>query len=218
MKNQLQRIFHFFGLELHRKEGKGSLEWALHTLKRQGIHPEVIIDGGAAKGEWTKRVQKIFPSAQYILVEPLAEHYPLLESVPHAQLIRGALSNMHGEANFYVVNQWNSTLVADLPASDTRKVETYTVNELLPKNKSVFLKLDLEGGEMPVLRAIDFTNIVCVLLECVFYSPTKRPFLFAELCAFMKSKGYIIQDLCSISYMPDGQLQQTDALFVKEKL
>lgn len=51
-------------------------QWrVLGRLKKQGINPEYIVDVGAGDGAWSWATSQVFPDSNYVLVEPLLEHY-----------------------------------------------------------------------------------------------------------------------------------------------
>ena len=47
----------------------------LGRLKKQGISPENIVDVGAGDGAWSWTTSQVFPNSNYVLVEPMLEHY-----------------------------------------------------------------------------------------------------------------------------------------------
>lgn len=55
----------------------------LERMRDQGFKPAIVMDVGAATGDWTRSCLRIFPEAQYILVEPQQVYWgelaPLIE-------------------------------------------------------------------------------------------------------------------------------------------
>lgn len=54
---------------------KEQLWQLLGRLKKQGIHPDHVVDVGAGDGAWSWTTSQIFPQSNYLLVEPLLQHY-----------------------------------------------------------------------------------------------------------------------------------------------
>lgn len=218
MKNSIQNICKTFGIEIHRVDGRNSLIGALRNLKDRGLKPALIVDGGAAHGSWTRDAQKIFPQAQYVAVEPLSEHYPALEVLPHTTVIKGALAGTRGITILHVHNEYNSSITSENPSTDQREVPTFTLDEVTGGASNVLVKLDLEGAELGVLRAASLEGVVGLILECSFLSYFQDHVLLSEICSFMKEKGFIPHDLFNMSYDPKtGMLMQADIVFLPEK-
>jgi hypothetical protein len=57
------------------------MEEGLLRMKELGILPDLIVDIGAAKGNWTKKGLKFWPNSRYELVEPLVENEAYLEEL-----------------------------------------------------------------------------------------------------------------------------------------
>src|SRR5262245_55421298 len=46
----------------------------LRSMKSRGFSPAIVVDVGAARGDWTASCRSLFPEARFVLVEPLPEH------------------------------------------------------------------------------------------------------------------------------------------------
>src|SRR3990172_3283842 len=46
----------------------------LRSMKGRGFSPMVVLDVGAAHGDWPASCQRIFPDARFIMVEPLPDY------------------------------------------------------------------------------------------------------------------------------------------------
>ena len=186
-------------------------------LKKAGFTPSYIIDGGAARGSWTKEVKICYPESHYILVEPLEEHYPALEAISGAELVRGALGEKNGTATLQVHDEYNSSITLDTPSEVQRTIPSYTLESILEGKENVLLKLDLEGAEVQVLRHASLIGVEAIILECAFNSYFKTHVLYDEEVHLMKEKGFVLHDMFSISYdSKTGMLMQADILFVRK--
>src|SRR5207245_891809 len=73
LKNLLRATFKRFGYRLSRWQSPNrfqAMEEALAILKGVGYAPKKILDAGANKGTWTQMAMRVFPDAQYHLIEP----------------------------------------------------------------------------------------------------------------------------------------------------
>ena len=63
------RVGSFIGGESIEEEYP-SMQWSLKNLRRLGFSPRRVVDVGAYRGDWTRRVPALFPSSQVLMVEP----------------------------------------------------------------------------------------------------------------------------------------------------
>src|SRR5687768_3380387 len=68
--SQISRARRALGLRAGVQEPSPVLMRHLRRLRGQGFAPAVVVDVGAARGHWTTSCQRVFPSADYFLVEP----------------------------------------------------------------------------------------------------------------------------------------------------
>lgn len=100
-----------------------------------------------------------------ILIDPIPRHYESLKQNRKCRLIQGAITAEHQE----------SVLIEELPASDLSRlvrkrklfkkvhvVEAFTLQEVIDKNLTSseidFLSIDIEGGDIEILRSLDLTK------------------------------------------------------------
>tara|TARA_A100001011_G_scaffold353059_1_gene394283 strand:- start:350 stop:1126 length:777 start_codon:yes stop_codon:yes gene_type:complete len=154
-----------------RSTGKGqkenlSSEVALCLGLLQG-EPNIFLDVGANKGEYTLEVLKHYPDLKSYLFEPSPENIEVLErSFPEndVNVFGIALSNFNGVSNLFSDFPGSGTASLtkrEIPSSDVTfdlltKVEVSTVEEFWNKNINYdyidLLKIDVEGHELDVLE------------------------------------------------------------------
>src|SRR5262245_29599741 len=75
-----------FGVEL-RRAGRsplpatpsrpvGDLSSVLADMAHRGFRPQTIVDIGANRGSWSEAVARVFPEANFFLIEPIAGFEP----------------------------------------------------------------------------------------------------------------------------------------------
>ncbi len=126
-----------------------------------------VIDVGAHTGLHTSRfLRYVGPRGTVVAVEPLpdvTERFlaPLYQDHPRCQLVRGALADREGRAPFHVVTgseQESGLLRRDAYAQPTRlapvevEVEVSTLDAIAAGRAVAFVKIDVEGAELRVLR------------------------------------------------------------------
>jgi FkbM family methyltransferase len=129
------------------------------------INPSVVIDLGAYSGYSTYYFSKRFPDAAIIAIEANIDNYLVLERTfstdSRIKVIHAAIHNSDGINLNILVSQdglWGSRAVS----SDNRdsydgrmSVQTISLASVLDKfdllnNSNMFLKIDIEGGELEV--------------------------------------------------------------------
>jgi len=110
----------------------------------------------------------------------------------------------------------------DLTPSD-ETCEATTLDDLFREGapEPILLKLDLEGHEMTALQGgeelLRRTEVVLTELSLFDVNDSRRP-TFSEMLIFLRSRGFELYDLASLSARPrDGRLRQADAVFVRRE-
>ena len=82
LRNLTNSLISFAGLRVVNKSWgpKGFLS-SLKKLKLLSFEPELIIDVGAARGEWSLECFEAFPESNYLLIDPLPENIQKLEAI-----------------------------------------------------------------------------------------------------------------------------------------
>lgn len=238
LKRALRRTLALAGLEVHRRNAtsahdyhqRGSLSGLLHHAKNVGLSPATVFDVGAAYGAFTLDCHRVFPDANYILVEPLEEYRPFLEavsrSVPRAQYVLAAASAAPGElvmnvhpdlvgSSVYLENEDSN--VNGVP----RVVQAIALDSLLKSCGAIppfLLKIDVQGAELDVLsgarEVLEGTEYA--LLEASFFQFFTGGPEFYDVVTFMEARGFVAYDMCGFLYRPlDNALSQADIAFVK---
>lgn len=202
------------------------MEWSLCNLKVNGFNPSIILDIGAYEGEWTRMCNSIFNDSKILMFEAQESKIEKLSNLKSNKIdfciaLLGAKSSQ--KSKFYI----NDTVSSALPESEKvdqnfQVLPMYTLDEQLQYrgiNKVDFIKLDVQGYELEVLKGADIalSTAEVILMEVSLIEINKGAPLIAEVMAFMTNKGFVCYDICSIMRRPlDKALWQTDLIFVKQ--
>ena len=224
-------VLSLIGLQIVREEQitRPTMETALRHVRDLGILPRTVIDVGAAYGDWSAACHRVFPSARYLLVEPLREFADFLnnsvQELGNASYIPAASAGADGNLTIHVhPDLVGSSLLMETEGGGVdgfdREVACRTVDGLVQDHEApgpYLLKADVQGAELEVLRGATDTlkSTDLVILEVSF----SRFFLdgpeFHEVVAFMCDAGFVMYDILNLMYRPlDGALAQADVLFV----
>jgi FkbM family methyltransferase len=119
------------------------------------------IDVGAAWGEMLRPMVKLARSGHHRAIEPLSQFAARLrEEFPSVEVHELALSDHNGEAEFcFVVDApaYSGFNRRQYPTDDVRvetlKVKVLRLDDLIDPNEPIaFIKIDVEGAELDVLR------------------------------------------------------------------
>jgi FkbM family methyltransferase len=211
------------------RRGMISMPASLRNMQRNGFRPGSIIDVGAYQGDWSRMARRIFPEAPIYMFEANEDKDPILAAT--CQEIGGAkhrIALMGPRASemvdFYVMETGSSVLSENtaMPRS-SRRLPTNTLDNLLfetgPPPGPYFIKLDVQGFELEVLRGADrvLGNTEVAQLEVALLPYNQGAPLLAEVVAFMLARGFLAYDVCGFYRREsDDALYMVDLLFVRE--
>ena len=198
----------------------------LLNLRRAGFQPTGAIDGGAFHGEWTSEFWQVWANVPVLLVEPQPQCRTILEKlaspVAGSKVASCALGEYDGNISF-ALQETNSGVRPDIAEADSGNVQVpmTTLSSLLRQSSKFspnFLKLDLQGYELPALRGglKELSKFEVVLLEISILRIGEVP-IFDEVNQFLQDNGFRLYDLIPQYYRPkDGALWQIDAFYTRE--
>jgi len=202
-------------------------------LKKHRIR--TIFDIGANTGEWAATIHEHFPEATIYAFEPLSNCFAKLsekeKTIPNLIAFNFALGDTPGKVPIYRSSQASSSSL--LPMSDLHKkafphtkkltredVEVRTLDQMskgLEIEKNIFIKIDVQGFELNVLRGgkTMLNRARVLLVETSFHTLYDNQPLFDEVYSFLKTIGFrYMGDFESIKSPIDGAILQANAIFV----
>ena len=196
-------------------------------LKEKGFRPSCVIDIGAHEGKWTRSTKAIFSDASFIMIEARDEMREDLERTVtalsdvsfHIALLGPKESP--GETFFRAQGSASSLYRERSDARMTAtKVPMTTLDKILPAslNAPLFLKLDVQGSELDVLRGANATlaktevaQLEVALLPYNEGAPTSN-----QVITFMDERGFAIYDIAGFVRPNQKDLAQIDVIFVRK--
>jgi len=222
-------------LDLSSADGKFprmSIQGLLQQAKSVGLSPATVIDVGAAYGSFSLECCDVFPEAHYVLVEALEEFEPFIKaavkSIAKAEYILCAAAALSGEITINVhtdlvgssiYREQEGFAVDGIP----RSVQAVALDQLIQdyQMRAPFLiKVDVQGAELDVLLGAEkiIEDTEYIILEVSFFEIFKQGAQFYDIVTFMKSKGFVVYDVCGLQYRPlDNALTQADIAFVRDE-
>jgi len=180
----------------------------LAKLKASGVEPKVVYDIGACVLSWTTEASKLWPDAEYVAFDAMAE----VESIYKERGIKyhiGVLSDVTGKSvDFYQNNYWpggNSYYVENpeikidaleyFNESHKRSLNTVTLDtvaRLKAFPKPDLIKMDVQGAELDVLKGAEeiLKTAKHVILELQVIEYNKGAPLRDTVIAYMDQIGF----------------------------
>ncbi|HMI41610.1 MAG TPA: FkbM family methyltransferase [Sphingomicrobium sp.] len=193
-------------------------------LAHMGFKPKAIIDVGAFRGDWTRLAQRQFGPVPSLMAEAQGDLAPYLKQVvqdlPDVRLANCLLGSEGGQKRSFFEMGTGSSMMPE--RSDVvrkeRMLVTRTLDDVvgdcLPDAKDIFLKIDVQGAELEVLRGGRKTLGKCSLvqLEVALLQYNEGAPLMPETVAFMAERNFLPIEISGFS-RPRDRLVQIDMLF-----
>ncbi len=213
--------------KLRHKMGVPSQHGSFGNLKALGYSPKKVLDIGAYEGLWTTEFKQIFPTAQVLMVEGQTAREAKLQQVAnrlsHTAYKIALLGSDEKEVEFNVYDTASSVLKENNDTPAVTEKRTLALLDNVVKGTGFenpdFIKIDTQGYELEILKGglNTLSNTQFVLLEVSLLNIYVDCPLVHETIAFMKQRGFVLYDICSLLRRPyDKALNQCDFLFIKE--
>jgi FkbM family methyltransferase len=199
---------------------------------------DLVLDIGANTGQYARRLRQVGYTDRIVSVEPLSEAFNELErrcaEDPVWSARRLALGDRDGATELHVsANSCSSSLLQirerhlrSAPEASFVSTETVPILRLgsllhdLPAAQRIFLKLDVQGYEMRVLRgAGDALNLVQgIQAELPLVSLYDGDSPWYQVIAFLASRSFELVGVDAGFEEPDsGRMLQLDATFTRTR-
>lgn len=207
----------------------GRTYWDAAYLQRLGFSALTIIDVGVGNG--TPSLYDAFPTAELVLIEPLAEFVGPIERILATR--RGvhfpvAVGDRDGDCEMRVESPWiersslfpRDPLEMDGVRIAKRQVSLRTLDSLLAGRSfppPFGLKIDAEGAEMAVIQGAKETLRRCefVIAEVSVFPRFHGGYDFAAFVAQMREEGFAVCDILDIGRAATSEVTFFDLVFMR---
>jgi len=193
----------------------------------------VALDIGANEGDWTAAALAAFPGLQVLAIEPAPAPREILQrrfaGEAAVTIDPRAVSDTAGTATFHATRAsvFGSLLApaasldemygAPTEVLDAFDVETATLDEIVGERPVSLVKLDVQGGELAVLRGGPRTlqRAQALIVEVLFKHHYDGDATFPELHAALTELGFELIDLAPPFRLGGGPALWSDACYAR---
>jgi FkbM family methyltransferase len=214
------------GYDVHELGSTGrSARLVLDSIKARGWLPSSVIDVGVAYG--THDLYQAFPSANYLLVEPVSEWLPQIRRLTRAMdvtIVEAAASDVDGELEVNVYRDPSATSPLEDVARSDEALEARTVRaarldtlcrDWRPSDP-LLIKIDVQGFEGRVLAGAEevLGRTDALLVESSLHINHVGGSDLYSLVSWLGERGFRPFDVYD-GCVKDGVLLQVDVAFAR---
>lgn len=176
-------------------------------LKKNLNLSDNTIDVGCHKGEILELLLKYAPNGKHFAIEPIPYFYKRLkDKFPSVEVLPYALSDENSQSEFFWIKNKPAYSGLNKRAFSEKnnniekiKVEVKRLDDIIPENVSInFIKIDVEGAEMKVLKGAQTTlkkNKPLIAFEFGIGGSDYYQTNAADIFNFLENLNYKIYDL-----------------------
>jgi FkbM family methyltransferase len=196
---------------------------------------DLVIDGGANRGQWASEVKAKFKDLPIISIEPVNAAFQVLsrstQSHKNWTALNVALGNESSTALMNVASNGEQSSSLLRPSShlihypsvsfhDTQITNVITLDSIeIPTDSRIYLKLDLQGNELTALHGATATleKVVAIEIEMTTIQMYEGQGTFLEVANLLANLGFSLFSFADSFRDPSGQSIYVDVIFAKDK-
>jgi FkbM family methyltransferase len=203
----------------------------VQLFREQGV--TLVLDVGANTGQYGLKIRKAGYGGKILSFEPVATAFALLEQEavrdPSWECLQIALSDEDGFATINLYGAQSSSLLKlsqseaenlVIPDRGSQRIERKRLDSLAPTvieaSDRIFLKLDVQGSELPILHGAEETlgRVVGIEAELSLVPLYTSQALIGEVVSHLDERGFRLVWIERIMVDPrTNYLLQVDGLF-----
>ena len=204
----------------------------IKVLKQMG-DIKTFIDIGSNKGQFSLLINNLFPKSKILAFEPLKDEFKILKKIflknKNISLYNFALGNKNKAMNIYKSNKSDSSSILK-PSNIQIKFfpDTYIEKKIKVRmkklhnftnrlKKPIFLKIDVQGFELEVIKVSNVTQFKFIYLEASYKKLYTNQPLISHISKYLRSKNFKLVSRFNLIKDFSQSPIQADFLFVNLK-
>lgn len=210
---------------INRRADNFDMYSAIKRIHDHGIRIDNIIDIGGSNGIWSIRAMKRFPSASFIVIEPLVERKESLRNLsqkfPNFSFELCAAGETDGDKAVLNISDDLDGSTINGHGGESRQVPVRTIDAIVSQRKltgNFLLKFDTHGYELPILKGASQTlnKTSIIIMETYNFQISDNALRFHEMCAIMENLGFRCYDIADPMLRDyDKSFWQVDLFFCR---
>lgn len=206
-----------------------------HQCVLRSLKCKSVIDAGANRGQFALVARAQFPDCRIFSFEPLAGPRSVLKKLfsrdNYTVIYDCALGENEGDCELHISKRDDSSSLLKISTKQSeyfpgteevgtvraqvKRLDTLIEIDCLPE--PVLLKIDVQGGELEVLKGAQgiFNKIKNIYVEASFVELYEGQALAHQVITFLNSFNYKLDGVYNVSYDKSGIAIQADFLFTK---
>jgi FkbM family methyltransferase len=188
-----------------------------------------FVDVGANRGQFSLLANFFFPKSKILIFEPLLTEFNILSNIfkknNNIKIFNFAVGNLIGQKYIYETKDKDSSSILKPTRLQLRYFpKTFIVNSYKVKmvrlkyflknlNKPIFLKIDVQGYELEVLKGASLSDIKYIYLEASYIQLYKKQPLIDDIIKYLLSKNFKLIKI-SNCFKDKKKIIQADLLFM----
>lgn len=211
------------------------LEARLNVIGR--LRPDLIIDGGANRGQWSSELRKYDRNTPILAFEPVSDSFQVLANLglPNFTCIQKAISDAIQNREIHVSGrmgmassitpstEFYRSLYPGVQELRLEEIECVTLDSMMElRNRRIYLKLDLEGHEWQALQgAIELLsepdNVVAIEIETSISESREKEAVHYEIIPWLQNSfGFKVYHLFAPAVSKAGKMNFIDCILTRD--
>ena len=206
-----------------------------HIPFLRSINPQLVVDVGANKGQFSVAAAFVHPRATIVAFEPLPRPAKIFRAVfaenPNVRLVEAAVGRIRGKANVNVSAREDSSSLLSIGAEQVRNFPgTHAIGvsetEIAPLHQFLepklaqpaLLKIDVQGYELEVLRGTHemLRSFRWIYAELSFVRLYEDQPLAHDIIAYLAEREFSLSGVYNLVNSKAGSPLQADFAFERQ--
>ena len=190
-----------------------------------------FIDVGANKGQFSLLVNSLFPKKNILAFEPIKSEYliykKIFKNIKNVKCFNAGLGNKiktkqlyltksKDSSSFFKPSKIQNNLFRNTNVVSTQTVKIKKLSSFLPRlKKPIFLKIDVQGYELEVLKGANLNQIQYIYLEGSYLKLYENQPLIKDIVKYLSKKNFKLIGEYNLVKKNDKKIQ-ADFLFINK--